>query len=127
MQVAALVERVQRGKLSPLQRKVLDYLEEHSHEVFEYRDAVVTKAVGGKPSSVGFSLWALHKKGLIDKENAGGKVYFGSKDAIGQLRRQLGIAAVDPFERADRNRERIRQSHGNIDVLALLDEVRDGR
>jgi hypothetical protein len=127
MQVSALVERVQKGRLSPLQRKVLDYLEENPHEVFEYRDEVLAKAVGGKPSSIGFSLWALHKKGLIEKENAGGKVYFGSKDAIGQLRHQLGIAAVDPFERADRNRERIRQRHGNIDVLALLDEVREGR
>lgn len=125
MQVSALIEKVQIGRLSPLQRKVLDYLEQHPSEVFEYRDSELTQAVGGKPSSVGFSLWALHKKGLIDKETAGGKVYFGSKRAMAELRQELGISAEDPFDRATRNLKHIRQAVGNIDVQSLLDEVRD--
>ena len=125
MQVAALVEKVQIGKLSPLQRRILMHLDEHSDEVFDYRDAELTAAVRGKPSSVSFSLWTLHKKGFIEKENAGGKVYFGSKKAIAGLREKLGTPSQDLLKRARRNRERIRRYAGKIDTLALLDEVRE--
>jgi hypothetical protein len=125
MHVAALVEKVRVGKLSPLQRTILTYLEKHSDEVFQYRDAGLTAAVHAKPSSVGFSLWALHKKGFIDKEVAGGKTYFGSKAAVAGLRQKLGTPPEDLLDRARRNRERIRQYAGNIDTLTLLDEVRE--
>jgi hypothetical protein len=125
MQVTALVEKAQIGKLSPLQRKVFTYLEDHPDEVFEYRDAELAAAVGGKPSSVGFSLWALQRKGLIEKESVGGKVYFGSRKAINALRQKLGAPSKDLLDRARRNRERIRQYAGNIDTLTLLDEVRE--
>lgn len=126
MLLASLVELAQREKLPPLQRKVLDHLEDHPNEVFEYRDSLLVEAVGGKPSSVGFSLWALHKRHLIEKQEVAGKVYFGSKKAMADLRAQIGASAGDPFERATRNLRRIREEVGNIDVLNLLDETREG-
>jgi hypothetical protein len=127
MQIAAVLELAERKELPPLQRKVLDYLETHKNEVFSYRDEKLARGVKAKASAVGFTLWALQKKNLIDRQKAAGKVYFGSKEAVHQLRRKLGIADEDPFERVDRIREQIRQRHGNIDVLGLLDDVREGR
>jgi hypothetical protein len=127
VKVSALVELAQRERLPPLQRKVLSVLEQRENEVFEYRDEQLAEKTGGKASSIGYSLWALHKKRLIDKQVVAGKVYFGSKKAIGDLRARLGLQGEDPFERATRNLERIRERVGNIDTLALLDEVREGR
>jgi hypothetical protein len=127
MQIAAVLELAERKELPPLQRKVLDYLETHNDEVFSYRDEKLARGVKAKASAVGFTLWALQKKNLIDRQKAAGKVYFGSKEAVRELRRKLGIADEDPFERVDRIREQIRQRHGNIDVLGLLDDVREGR
>lgn len=127
MKVDALVRLAQRERLPPLQRRVLAILEQREAEVFQYRDQDLSREVGGKPSSVGFSLWALHKRHLVDKQEVAGKVYFGSNKAIANLRSQLGIQTEDAFERATRNLERIRAKVGNIDAQALLDEVRDGR
>ena len=125
MQIATLIELVHKQKLPPLQRKVLKYLEEHTDEVFEYRDQQLTGEVGGKPSSIGFSLWALHKRGLIDKEVVAGKVYFGSIEAVRQLRSRLGTEKGDPFERAFANANRIRERiGGNLNSLEILDELR---
>jgi hypothetical protein len=116
-----------RKRLPPLQRTILDYLEAHSDEVFTYRDEQLARETKAKASALGFTLWALHRRDLIGKQDAGGKVYFGSKAAIRQLREKLGVTDDDPFSRADRNRERIRERHGHIDVQALLDDVREGR
>jgi len=127
MQISAVLELAQRKELPPLQRKLLDYLESHSDEVFTYRDEKLARDTKAKASAVGFTLWALHKKGLIEKQEAAGKVYFGSKKAIGELRRQLEVASDDLIESVRRNREEIREYSGRIDTLELLDEVREGR
>lgn len=128
MHLSTLLEQANAEKLPPLQRRVFRYLEQRPEEVFEYRDLELAQAVGGKPSSVGFSLWALHKRGLIEKESVSGKVYFGSKAAVAMLRLKLGIAAGEyPFNRATRNLLQVREQVGNIDIQSLLDEVREGR
>jgi hypothetical protein len=125
--VKSLVEELRRRRLPPLQRKVLDYLEAHDDEVFSYRDEQLVRGTKAKASAIGFTLWALHKQDLIGKQEAGGKVYFGDKRAIGRLREEIGVADEDPFVRADRNRQRARERHGDMDLTALLDEVRSGR
>ena len=118
------VTRSRKGSLPPLKSKVLEYLEQHDDEVFAYRDQQLIEGLGVKPAALGFTLWALHRDGLIDKEEADGKVYFGSRKAVADLRRHLGLAKEDPFERARINSERIRCRVGNIGILELLDAVR---
>ena len=113
------------SSLSPLKRKVLRYLEEHSDEVFTYRDLQIARELDLKPSAQGFTLWVLHRDGLIDKEEVNGKVYFGSRRAISELRRRLGLEKSDPFERAKANADRIRRRSGNVSVTDLLYGVRE--
>lgn len=128
MKIGAVLDHALGKGLTPLQKAVLEYMEAHSDEVFSYRDEKLVRGVKSKASAVGFTLWALHKKGLIEKEKVGRKVYFGSHDAIAELRQLTGAPEDDDwFERARSNREAILQKHGYIDVLALLDEVREGR
>lgn len=78
-------------QLAPLQQRVLSYLQEHSDEVFSYTDSAELGRLidhQGSERGVAFSLWALNKKELIEKERIGRRVYFGSKGAITYLRKQ---------------------------------------
>lgn len=127
MKIGAVLDLAKRDELSPLQKRTLDYLNDHRDEVFGYRDEKLVQDLQAKPSAIGFTLWALHKKGLVDKQAVAGKVYFGSKEAIAELRGRMSIPTEDPFERADRNREAIKAEVGNLDNLSTLDEVRSGR
>lgn len=122
------VGRARSGKVrrSPLKRLALEYLESHCDEVFGYRDAQMTADLGISSGALGFTLWALAREGAIEKLEVDGKVYFGAHEAIAKLRRKLSGEA-DPFERAYRNLVKIRERHGNIDVLGLLDQVREGK
>lgn len=137
MRIAEVVAEERRPHLPPLQARVLRYLEEHSAEVFPYRDAAICEALGIKPGALGFTLWALHQGGHIGSEHVGRRVYFGSHGAIralregrgmppakGHRRRSRSVSPGDPFERARELRDRIYAREGNIDVIALLDEVR---
>ena len=128
MQISSVIELAQRNELPRLQKSVLEYLEARDDEVFAYRDEALARGVKAKASAVGFTLWALHKKGLIEKEKVGRRIFFGSHSAIAQLRlRTAAPVEGDWFERASRNREAILRKHGYINVLELLDEVREGR
>ena len=124
MKIADLTKDA-RPDLSPLKRKVLRYMEEHDDEVFTYRDAQLARELELKASAQGFTLWALHRDGFIDREEVNGKVYFGSRRAIGDLRRRLGLEKSDPFERARANAERIKRRTGFFSIVELLDGVRD--
>src|SRR5215210_7214966 len=98
----------------PLKDEVLKYLEEHPDEVFRYRDQDLARELNAKLSALGFTLWWLENKGLIDKETVDGRVYFGSRAAIDKLRattKQEG----GWLERANRNRERIFKRIGYVD------------
>ena len=125
MRIAELASRRRRGGLSPLKAKVYQYLQEHPDEVFSYRDERSAKYLSMKISAFSFTLWALHRGGLIGKQEVDGKIYFGSVKAIADLRAKLGVAQPkEPFARAKANLERIRARVGNIDTLKLLDAVR---
>lgn len=125
MKIAELASRRRRGGLSPLKARVRQYLQEHSDEVFSYRDERSAKQLSIKISAFSFTLWALHRDGLIDKQEVDGKVYFGSLRAIADLRAKLGVREPqEPFGRARANLERIRARVGNINTLELLDAVR---
>jgi len=125
MKVTELAKHHRGSTLSPLKAKVLRYLEEHGDEVFPYRDGRLARALGVKLSALNFTLWVLHRDGLIGKQEVNGKVYFGSLSAAAELRAKLGIEAPrDPFERARVNLEHIRSQVGNINTLELLDAVR---
>jgi hypothetical protein len=124
MQIASVLELARRKNLPPLQQKTLAFLEGHPEEVFAYRDEKLATELGSKPSAIGFTLWALHKAGLIEKETVAGKVYFGSRDAIVVLRRGLGKDKGDALERITANAEKIRARVGNLNSLQILDELR---
>jgi hypothetical protein len=125
MKIAKLTSQQRRGGLSPLKARIFQYLKEHSDEVFSYRDERVVEQLSIKISAFSFTLWALHRDGLIGKEEVDGKVYFGSLKAIADLRAKLGIAEPqEPFGRARANLERIRTRVGNINTMDLLDAVR---
>lgn len=125
MKIAELASLRRRGGLSPLKARVLQYLEEHSDEVFPYRDERSAQLLSMKISAFSFTLWALHRDGLIGKQEVDGKVYFGSLKAVANLRAKLGMAeSQEPFGRARANLERIRARVGNINTLELLDAVR---
>ena len=124
MKVAELAKGHRRSPLSPLKAKVFQYLEDRSDELFPYRDEHLARALAVKLSALSFTLWTLQRDGLIDKEQVGGRVYFGCHRAIADLRRRLGLTKADPFQRARANAERIRARTGDISVLELLDAVR---
>lgn len=124
MKVANVVRQRRGTALPPLKAKALRYLEEHSDEVFPYRDENLCRALGIGPSALHWTLWWLHRNGFIEKEKVDGRVYFGSRRAIANLRRRLGVAKPDGFQRAKANAARIRSRVGNIDVLELIDAVR---
>ena len=125
MKIAELAGRRRRGGLSPLKGSVLRHLQEHPDEVFSYRDERLAKQLSIKISAFSFTLWALHRDGLIDKQEVDGKVYFGSLKAIADLRAKLGISEPqEPFARARANLEQIRARAGNINTMELLDAVR---
>ena len=124
MKVADVARRTKGSALSPMKARVAAYLEEHSDEVYPYRDDRLAKALGVKQSALNFTLWALQRDGVIDKEKVGSKVFFGSRAAISDLRRQLGQDKHGPFERARANAQKIEQRAGRIDVVELLDAVR---
>lgn len=131
MKIDQLV-RPRERRLSPLKSKVLQYLGAHPDEVFPYRDEGLAQQLGVKVSALSFTLWGLHQDGLIARETVDGKVYFGSKEAIRQLRqkgRTLPVAEeapTDPLVRARLLRERIYKRMGDVDVLKWLDESREG-
>ena len=93
---------------------------------FSYRDEELAKALNVKQSALGFILWSLHEKHLIEKAFIEGKVYFGSQAAIRRLREKLRDES-DPLERARLNRQRIFERVGYIDNAQLLEDVREGR
>ena len=89
---------LKKSHLSPLQQKVLDYLQEHDDEVFGYGDVKeLCEKINhkGRQRGVSFTFWALLKKKLIDKERVGKYIYFGSKSAIESLREQKKAQVQD--------------------------------
>jgi hypothetical protein len=126
MKIDSLTRNLSVKGKKPLKTEVLDYLEEHSDEVFRYRDEDLARELNAKPSALGFTLWSLESSGLIDKETVGGLVYFGSRIAITKLRTATG-QETDWLDMANRNRERIFKRVGYSDNAQLLDDVREGR
>ena len=88
-----IAEVLRSGKPKPptglptLQRKLLEYLEEHPDEVFGYEHAAELAAKLGSVSgrAVESHLLSLDSKGLIAKAKLGRKAYFGSRWAINHL------------------------------------------
>ena len=73
--------------LPALQRKLLEYLDEHPDGVFAYEHAAELAAKLGAASgrAVESHLLSLDSKGLIAKAKLGRKAYFGSRWAINHL------------------------------------------
>ena len=88
-----IAEVLRSGKPKPptgvpaLQQRILEYLDDHTDEVFGYEHAAELAAKLGVPSgrAVESHLLSLDSKGLIAKAKLGRKAYFGSRLAINQL------------------------------------------
>jgi len=93
MKIKEVLAEQRRSHLSPLKKKVLDYLEGHSDEVFRHGDGDLARALGESQSAVDWTLWWLEKNSYIGKERFG-RVFFGSKVAIDELRRQREAVGV---------------------------------
>ena len=113
-----------RASRSPLQERVLRFLEAHPTEVFTYRDQELARELGVKRSALSFTLWALERDGTIEKADIDKRTYFGSKAAVQALRERLGLIKPDPFDQARAFRDLIWARTGDIDVIELLDAVR---
>ena len=88
-----IAEVLRSGKPKPptglpaMQRKLLEYLEEHPDEVFGYEHAAELADKLGCESgqAIEWHLLSLDTKGLIAKAKLGRKAYFGSRWAINHL------------------------------------------
>ena len=88
-----IAEVLRSGKPKPpaglpaLQRKLLEYLEDHPDEVFGYEHTaeLAAKLGGVSGPTVEWHLLSLDTKGLIAKARLGRKPYFGSRWAINHL------------------------------------------
>jgi len=82
------VLREREKRLSPLQRKVLEYLESHEDEVYSRKTAKELAEKIGEPSKawgVYIAMWKLERKGLISKAKVGNRGYYGCHKAIKEL------------------------------------------
>jgi len=85
--IASVVAEI---NLPPSQRKILDFLKEHPDEVFAINEEQqISQVLGMNRNNIGWSLWALEKRGLIGKRKVSRKVYYGSHEAIGKLDKSL--------------------------------------
>ena len=90
-------EVISNLKLTPLQRKVLAYLQNHNDEVFQYKDLnELAKSIKHNSlRGIASSLWTLSSKGMISKARIGRKIYYGSKEAIDYLLTGLNKERTD--------------------------------
>lgn len=79
----------EQPKLPDLQKAVLDYLENHPDEVFSWNRGDLslfrTQLNKGTTGSIGWSLWALKRRGYIERLKVGRRYYYGSREAIRRL------------------------------------------
>ena len=84
-------EVINEYKVPPLKQRILHYLLTHSDEVFSYDDFAQLRSLvnhNGWARDLIYSLWELHQQGQIESERLGSRIYFGSKDAIAELRQR---------------------------------------
>lgn len=87
--IEQVMQREQR-RLPKLQKAVLDYLEGHPDEVYSWnREDLSTLLTSlkqkGTRGSIGWSIWALHRHGYIERLKVGRRYYYGSPEAIRRL------------------------------------------
>ena len=86
-----VIRRASTGNLAPMQRTVLQELEKRPDEVFTVGDPSFAQVFPKmNKNGIDWSLWALHKKGLIGKHKVkGDRTYYGSHAAVSELKKRL--------------------------------------
>ncbi len=83
MKISAVPLKIRKGKT---RARVLQYLEEHSDEVFRIRQCgEVAQALGAPQRTVEHALWALQHDGLISKARLEEEIWYGSHAAVDKL------------------------------------------
>jgi hypothetical protein len=83
-------EVIQSYQLPSLNKEILDYFQSHSDEIFSAGDA---ESLGKllnyscNHREIVHAFWDLYEKELVSKERVGKWVYFGSKEAIDELKK----------------------------------------
>ena len=90
-----------RDDLPSLQAMVLEELLRRPDEVFRHNDEALLRAFPKlKPSALSWSLWGLHRKGLVGKMRVRleGRMatVFASHEAVQRLKEHLEAGAVGP-------------------------------
>lgn len=83
-------EVIQSYQLPSLNKEILDYFQRHSDEIFSAGDAESlgrTLNYSGSHREIIHAFWDLYEKELVSKERVGKWVYFGSKEAIDELKK----------------------------------------
>lgn len=91
MKIEEIKRKYKNRKKGTVVERVYTYLQEHSDEVFRYDDEGLQNGLpDDKIESINYALWRLEKYKRIEKLKIAPKVaYFGSKEAIGRLKREL--------------------------------------
>ena len=75
IKIAQLVRKKQIG--AGIAPTLLEYMEKNSDRAFAYDDTELAKVFPRvKPSTIGWAMWQLYRKGFIQQIRAGRKVYF---------------------------------------------------
>jgi Fe2+ or Zn2+ uptake regulation protein len=84
-------------KLTDQQQAVLTYLQAHPNEVFSSEDVeeLRAKVRAGAPASLGASLETLYRMGCIERKKVRARYFYGSSEAISQLRTRMTETASE--------------------------------
>lgn len=91
MKIDDLVNNLEKGlRNMTAEAKIHKYIIQHADEVFEYWDEDLRKAFPElNQNTTDWVLWNLSNKKKIGKVKIGRRVYFGSNEAIEDLRKRL--------------------------------------
>jgi hypothetical protein len=91
MKIDKLVDNLEKDlKGMTVEEKIYKYITEHPDEVFEYWDEDLLKAFPDvNQNTTDWVLWNLAKEKRIGRIKIGRRVYFGSNEAIEELRKKL--------------------------------------
>ncbi len=79
-----------KDALPTLQKKVLAFFTRHKGEVFSSDDPDMLRELSdGRPSAIGWTIWALEKKNFLAKKKVAKKTYHGLPEDIKKLNSDL--------------------------------------
>ena len=87
VKVKLMLEKLKEGATTPgtIKSQIVGLLRDNPDEIFSKKE-ILEKLPDIKENTLAGMLWYLSKDGLIDKTRIGRLMYYGSKEAIQQIR-----------------------------------------